>query len=82
MRLSVPTARPVSPTEFESLSPIEFWDAEELAKKLGTMKPKAHKGRTPVDNSQTNKQYTAGGADGVHRAAFEHGRCGSLFLIS
>lgn len=82
MRLPVPTAPPVGPTGFESLSPIEFWDAEELAKKLSTMKPKAHKGRTPVDNSQSNKQYNAGGEDGVHRAAFEHGRCDLLFLVS
>lgn len=74
MRQRAPTVPPTPSTSFESLSPIEFWDYQELAKKLGTLKPKSHKGRQPVDNSQINKQYDSGGEEGIHRAAFEHGR--------
>lgn len=59
--------------DFESVSPVYFSNPDELAKKLGTMKPKHHKGRVPVDNSQVNKYYTSG-EDGVPRGTFEHGR--------
>jgi hypothetical protein len=64
--------------DFESISPIYFQNADELAKKLGTMKPKHQKGRVPVDNSQANKQFTLGEA-GVQRGTFEHGRYVFIF---
>ena len=74
LRLPAPTVPSTPSTAFESLSPVEFWDDKELASKLGTLKPKSHKGRAPVDNSQINKQYDVNGWDGIHRGAFEHGR--------
>lgn len=74
LRLPSPSGSPIPSTSFESLSPIDFWDAEELAKKLATLKPKHHKGRSQVDNSQVNKSFNEGGDQGIYRAAFEHGR--------
>lgn len=73
-RLPHPTTRSIPASEFESLSPIAFWDAEELTKKLASLKPKSHKGKEPYDSSQANKQYNIDGTDGIQRAAFEHGR--------
>lgn len=44
--------------DFESLSPIEFSDVEELAVKLSALAPKSGKGGLGRDTSQNNKVFT------------------------
>jgi hypothetical protein len=72
--LPFPRATPARPTDFESLSPIQFPNALELSMKLSTLRPKSKKGREYTDNSQANKQFVTA-SDGILRGAFEHGRC-------
>lgn len=76
LRLSFPRARPRLSTDFESLSPIRFRNADEFSTKLATYKTKSRKGRgVATDNSQANKTFLlTPGDDGVARGAFEHGR--------
>ncbi|KAK2462407.1 hypothetical protein APHAL10511_005713 [Amanita phalloides] len=54
-------------TTYESLSPILFYEAEELAKKLSAL------------SKQSTKKRVVNEEDGVSRAVFEHGR--SLYYI-
>ncbi|KAF8631641.1 hypothetical protein AX17_005043 [Amanita inopinata Kibby_2008] len=72
-RLESPRRGIYFPTDFESLSPITFNDAEELGKKFTVLKPKSQKNREAYDNSQANKQFVDR-AEGIGRGAFEHGR--------
>ncbi|KAF9467664.1 hypothetical protein BDZ94DRAFT_1248699 [Collybia nuda] len=73
--LERPQALPLSSMDFESVSPIYFHGPHQLAKKLGTLKPKAQgsRDRPPTDNSQVNKHYVSR-EDGAARGSFEHGR--------
>jgi hypothetical protein len=62
---------PLRPIDFVSLSPIEFRNSDELAKKLKSYEPKGkHSGQ---DDSAANKEYQ-GGTIGRERGMFEHGR--------
>ncbi|KAJ3509525.1 hypothetical protein NLJ89_g5177 [Agrocybe chaxingu] len=72
MRLPLPRSPPFRASNFESLSPILFWNVEELTKKLVTLKPKVGKGRGG-DNSQANRGYTDDMVE-LYRGSFEHGR--------
>lgn len=73
--------RSLAPTAFESLSPISFFDTQDLAQKLKSFEPKLH---AKVDNSPANKQYLGTifsdlrigplAPSGVHRGLFEHCR--------
>ncbi|KAF8203864.1 hypothetical protein BJ912DRAFT_941248 [Pholiota molesta] len=79
LKLPRPQGRAFSAGDFESLSPIAFFSAEEFTKKLAFLKPKAtRKGKksgsgAPEDSSQANRGYTIG-IDNLYRGAFEHGR--------
>jgi hypothetical protein len=63
--------------EYLSVSPIYFSSASDLEQKLGTLKPKARKGKNTKerawDTSQANKAYVTEG-QGFLRSEFEHGR--------
>ncbi|PBL01341.1 hypothetical protein ARMGADRAFT_422149 [Armillaria gallica] len=71
-------------SDFESISPIEFKNPDELSKKLGSLASTKNKNRkngmAPVDTSKANKGYDAiaidpdGRNDGLYRPLFEHGR--------
>ena len=67
-----PHGPPLSARDFESLSPISFHDAEELGKKISSLKPRGGKNR-PGDTSQANRGYDRA-RDDFYRGAFEHGR--------
>ena len=67
-----PHGSPLSARDFESLSPISFHDAEELGKKISSLKPRGAKNR-PGDTSQANRGYDKD-RDDFYRGAFEHGR--------
>ncbi|KAK0207975.1 hypothetical protein DFS33DRAFT_397416 [Desarmillaria ectypa] len=69
--------------DFESISPIEFKNTDELSKKLGSLNTKnkdKKNGMSPMDRSKANKGYDAiamdpdGRNDGLYRPLFEHGR--------
>jgi hypothetical protein len=86
LKLPRPQGRAFSAGDFESLSPIAFFSAEELTKKLAFLKPKAtRKGKksgsgAPGDSSQANRGYTIG-INNLYRGAFEHGRYFTIFLL-
>ncbi|KAF8803995.1 hypothetical protein BYT27DRAFT_7194724 [Phlegmacium glaucopus] len=71
-REKYPQGQPLSVHDFESLSPILFYDTEDLAKKVSSLKPRGAKGR-PGDTSQANRGYDKT-RDDLYRGAFEHGR--------
>jgi len=62
---------PLSVVDFESLSPILFYDVEDLGKKISSLKPRGAKNRG--DSSQANRGYDKA-RDDFYRGAFEHGR--------
>lgn len=66
-----PQGPPLSKANFESLSPIYFYDVEDLGKKISSLKPRGAKNRN--DTSQANRGYDERRKD-VYRSAFEHGR--------
>ena len=66
-----PQSPPLSVANFESLSPIHFYDVEDLGKKISSLKPRGAKNRG--DTSQANRGYDKA-RDDFHRGAFEHGR--------
>ena len=66
-----PQGPPLSVANFESLSPISFFDAEDLGKKISSLKPRGAKNRG--DTSQANRGYDKA-RDDFYRGAFEHGR--------
>ncbi|KAF5375926.1 hypothetical protein D9615_008258 [Tricholomella constricta] len=72
-RRPYPRRPPAESTDFESLSPIYFRNADEFADMLGVLKIKSVKKRAATDNSQANKQFVSGD-DGIQRGGFEHGR--------
>lgn len=67
----LPQGPPLSVANFESLSPILFYDVEDLAKKISSLKPRGAKNRG--DTSQANRGYEKA-RDDFYRGAFEHGR--------
>ncbi|KAI1794692.1 hypothetical protein LXA43DRAFT_996154 [Ganoderma leucocontextum] len=74
-----PRDRPWSANDFESLSPIQFGQKEDLVDKLSSyVSNKKNKDRNPRDRSKANTEYTAGGEDlsdrGDERSCFEHQR--------
>lgn len=72
LRENRPHGAPLSVSDFESLSPIYFYDVEDLGKKISSLKPKGAKNR-PGDTSQANRGYDKA-RDDIYRGAFEHGR--------
>ena len=66
-----PQGPPLSVANFESLSPILFYDVEDLGKKISSLKPRGAKNRG--DTSQANRGYDKA-MDDFYRGAFEHGR--------
>jgi hypothetical protein len=69
-----PQGPPLSVADFESLSPILFYDVEDLGKKISSLKPKGAKGaKNRGDTSQANRGYDIANDD-IYRGAFEHGR--------
>jgi len=72
LREKYPQGPPLSARDFESLSPISFYDTEDLGKKISSLKPRGAKGR-PGDTSQANRGYDKA-RDDFYRGAFEHGR--------
>jgi hypothetical protein len=60
-------------SNFLSLSPLQFNGSAQLAKKLGTLRPKGRK--RGEDDSAANKVYIGSvGQSGQFRSAFEHNR--------
>ena len=74
-----PQGPPLSAIDFESLSPITFQDAEDLGKKISSLKPRGSKNRG--DTSQANRGYDRA-RDDFYRGAFEHGRYLLIFWLS
>jgi hypothetical protein len=66
-----PQGPPLSVDNFESLSPILFYDIEDLGKKISSLQPRGAKNRG--DSSQANRGYDRA-RDDFYRGAFEHGR--------
>ena len=66
-----PQTPPLSVADFESLSPIYFYNVEDLGKKISSLKPRGAKNRG--DTSQANRGYDKA-RDDFYRGAFEHGR--------
>jgi hypothetical protein len=71
LREKHPQGPPLSVDNFESLSPILFYNAEDLGKKISNLKPRGVKNRG--DTSQANRGYDKA-RDDFYRGAFEHGR--------
>jgi hypothetical protein len=72
-----PSGPPLSASPFESLSPILFYNTDDLGKKISSLKPRGAKNRG--DTSQANRGYDIASAD-IYRGAFEHGRY--FFVLS
>lgn len=73
-----PQGPPLSVDNFESVSPILFYDIEDLGKKISSLKPRGAKNRG--DSSQANRGYDRA-RDDFYRGAFEHGRWLLSFLL-
>lgn len=71
LRENRPQGPPLSVDNFESLSPILFYDVDDLGKKISSLKPRGAKNRG--DTSQANRGYDSA-RDDFYRGAFEHGR--------
>lgn len=72
-----PRRRAYPPEDFESLSPICFYNEAELSAKLGTLTTKFKKGvgYPDTDNSSANKKYYLNDTkSGLARGMFEHSR--------
>ncbi len=68
-----------SPSDFESLSPIQFPSVNDLVLKIKKYKPKNKKGER-FDNSAANKPYSRATVRSW-RSEFELNRCASLVLL-